>query len=1013
MIKLKIITLVLFGLIVEFAFLTQAFSQQPSTLYPETQYVYKQWDNESGLTQNTVYDVLEDDQGFIWVATEVGLARFDGHVFKNINVSTYPDLNSDYFMDFRDMSRSSNGGIWAVSRNAVFEINNHSVNTHDFRDYLKDSRLICLSEDNNGVLWIGTDNGVLFSLEDGAVNQFERWTDEARGSIQVLEKTAGALFIGTSEGLFIRNDTSGSIIKLPDFNSWSIRALIQDSDGTIWAGTENQGIIRKSSDRTTQFTEEDGLPERFITSLDLGPNGKLWIGTISSGLYVLVDEEIRDGDRKGFLSNSVRSIYISEQNVMWVGTAGSGLKQMREADIYNLPDRLGLSDDIILPIYEHKKGDTWLGTAGNGIFRMKDGNLLRYTRDDGLASQIVLSIYGTDDFIYVGTTGGLNRFNLDTDHFDKHYTTSDGLSNNITQAIYQDSDGNIWIAANSGGIHLLENGVINTIRLPDALNNAIFFGFFEDQNNNFWVSSNGSGMLRIDNKRQVKHYSAEEGLPSNIVYSFYEDDEGTLWIGTKNGLVYFNDTLGVADKDNGLEFEEIYRIIDDDNGYLWLSGNYGLQRIALKQLQQFKQEERGDFQLAVRFFDSSDGMNNSEANGGIFPAGWKMQDGTIWFPTVKGVAVVTPQKFNELKGAPEAHIEAMRFSNKEFSPTQTIAVPAGVYSIEIDYSSIEFMNPASVNFRFRLKEVTDEWKNVEKRRTAYFTTLSPGTYTFEVMAELFGQYSEPAQFSFEVMPFFYQTLWFRLGVLLLLFGAGYIFKQLHSKYQEESKLKFLVDEKTKDLQHALDEKDILIKEVHHRVKNNLAIISALLELQKDSVESEELINAFYDSQSRIQSIASIHEQLYQLENFSKLDFKIVLENLLSNISDLYSSGKEISYKLDLVEVELNVNQAIPATLFANEVISNSFKHAFKDRNKGSLFISLREKDSRLILKISDDGVGLPDDFTKESSDSLGFQLMEILASQLNAELSLETDKGTCFILEFEKSDKKGSASSFI
>ncbi len=1001
------------GLIVELALLTQVFAQQPFNLYPETQYVYKNWNNESGLPQNTVFDILEDDQGFLWVATEEGVARFDGNEFKIIDKNTHPVLQSDYFID---LSASQSGGIWAASRNDILKIDGHYTRRYNFNDHIEGAWISYLFEDDDGILWVGTDAGNLFTLTDGNIQQPLNWSSEMKGAIQVIRTIGEHLLIGTNTGLYKLEDKSGEAELMPEFNSWNIRTLIAGKDGSFWTGTEEQGLFHKTPDKTVQYTEADGLPEKFITSLGMDSEGSLWIGTSSSGLYVLDDEKFRNGDKDGFLNDDIKSIYISDQNMVWLGTTGSGLIQMREADIYKLSGDLGLSNDIILPVYQHTETDIWMGTAGKGIYRIRNGKVLRYTRDDGLINEIVLTIYGTEKSIYVGTAGGLSRYNLDTERFDKHYTTSDGLVSNITQAVYQDSNENIWVATYAGGIHILNNESFNKLDLPKELGNTTFLNFFEDRNEHIWVGTNGSGMLCINSKLQIEHYYREQDLPFEIVHDFHEDQKGTLWLATDNGLAYFdNNEFGVADRSNGLKFDHIYRIIDDGWGSLWVSGNFGLQRMSLIELQEMVREGESDYQLSVRLFDQSDGMVNSEANGGIFPAGWKMQDGTIWFPTVDGVAVVRPQKIKEYSGSVEPHIESIRFSNSEFNPGEDISVPAGVYNIEIDYTTIEFTNPSSVNFSYRLKELTDEWEKAEKRRTAYFTTLDPGRYTFEVRAEQYGKISEPVNLSFDVAPFFYQTWWFRIALIMVLFGAGYLVNQLYSKYQKESQLKFLVDERTKDLQHALNEKDVLIKEVHHRVKNNLAIISGLMEMQKYATDNKELHKAFYASQSRIRSIALIHEQLYQLENFSKLDFKVVLENLLRNISDLYAAEEEISHELELETVELNVNQAIPVAMFANEVCVNSYKHAFKNRKSGSLFISLKENGERVTLKFMDDGLGMARefDFDKETSDSLGFQLIKILSQQLNADLKLITKGGTGYILEFEKSNKKGSASGII
>ena len=214
-----------------------------------------------------------------------------------------------------------------------------------------------------------------------------------------------------------------------------------------------------------------------------------------------------------------------------------------------------------------------------------------------------------------------------------------------------------------------------------------------------------------------------------------------------------------------------------------------------------------------------------------------------------------------------------------------------------------------------------------------------------------------------------------------------------------------------ELQTSIQEKEVLLSEIHHRVKNNLAVISGMMQLQAFDEKNREVQLRLYDSIFRIQTMATIHELLYQSESFSQLMFSDIIEKLVKGVNDTLESGKDIDLVIDKEEIELNINQAIPCSLIINEVITNIYKHAFTGRDHGRLNVKISEENGKVILKIADDGVGLPDNFNIDDSGSLGMHIIKILVRQLEGTYSFESDKnGTEFNFVFKKVQKKGIGS---
>lgn len=219
---------------------------------------------------------------------------------------------------------------------------------------------------------------------------------------------------------------------------------------------------------------------------------------------------------------------------------------------------------------------------------------------------------------------------------------------------------------------------------------------------------------------------------------------------------------------------------------------------------------------------------------------------------------------------------------------------------------------------------------------------------------------------------------------------------------------------TQRLKASLEEKEILLSEVHHRVKNNLAVISGLLQLEAFETENSEVEEVLRENQMRIHSMAAIHELLYRDSDFSRVPFHTYLEDIIEKIQDGYEEiSQRVTLSTDFNNVELNVNQAVPCGLMINEIVVNAYRHAFRNRKEGKISINLKERDNRIILRIKDNGIGFTKTFDPESKESLGTTLIKILARQLDADLKLSANGGTLYRISFDRTAKRGSSSAFL
>jgi two-component sensor histidine kinase len=215
------------------------------------------------------------------------------------------------------------------------------------------------------------------------------------------------------------------------------------------------------------------------------------------------------------------------------------------------------------------------------------------------------------------------------------------------------------------------------------------------------------------------------------------------------------------------------------------------------------------------------------------------------------------------------------------------------------------------------------------------------------------------------------------------------------------------EKQEKVVRGSLKEKEMLLKEIHHRIKNNLAVISGLLELQAMNAENESTLSTLRDSQLRIQSIAMVHEKLYQSEDFTDIGFDAYLKELVQTISQTYSSkDKQIDITYDLEPISLDLDQAIPCSLIVNEIVVNCYKHAFNEMTEGEIKITSEFEDPELTINITDNGTGIPEDFDITEYQSLGMTLVQTLTDQLEGDIDIfpasGRERGTVFELRFAR-----------
>jgi ligand-binding sensor domain-containing protein/signal transduction histidine kinase len=773
------------------------------------------WQTETGLPQNTVHSVAQTADGYVWAATEEGVARFDGVGFRIFDKQDTPELRSN---DVRALLSTRGGELWACTSAGVARYAGGAWTLYTAAQGLAGDDVLAAFESRDGSLWFATSSG-LSRFREGSFKNFTSRDGLAGDSAQaVFEDAGGALWVGTAEGLsrFDGERFEGVAAGEGPAGGVGVSALAADSGGRLWAGTA-AGLVAYEGGRSRVYTTKDGLPNDRVISLCADREGSLWVGT-AAGL-----SRFREGSFSNFSAADdplaravILSVFEDAEGSVWVGTESGGLHQLSDKKFTTYTTREGLSNDMVKAIYEDGAGNVWVGTYGGGLDLLRGGRVTTYTTKDGLVSDIVLALYGdAEGNLWVGTPDGLCRFRAGK--FET-YTSADGLPNDFVRSIYSDSKGDLWVGTR-GGLARMRGGEFETFTTREGLPNDFVGTIYEDARGRLWVGTLGG--LGLYESGRFSSYTTKDGLSDNVVISLYGDREGRLWVGTNGGGLNLLESgrFHVFTTRDGLPNDTLYRIIGDDGGRLWMSCNKGVFTLTVSELEEFASGRTRSLNPVV--YGTADGMSTRECSGGGHPSAWRDREGRMWFSTIKGVAMIDPRSLARNEQPPPVAIEQALFDGAPAASADArAALQPGTSRFDFHYAGLSFVAPEKVRYRYKLEGFDKDWVDGGDRRAAYYTNLSAGDYRFLVVAcNNDGVWSrEPASFAFTLRPHFYRTYWF---YTLCAVGLALLAWQLYALRVGQMRARF---------DAVLQERNRIARELHDNLAQEILGVSVQLEI---------------------------------------------------------------------------------------------------------------------------------------------------------------------------------------
>ena len=774
---------------------------------PLQQFFREQWTTRDGLPHNTINDIGQSGDGYLWLATWEGAARYDG---RNFQIFGRKDIQGLPDNGMRTFWRDSDGSLlMAGSRGALARLNQGQWQLFPASGELING----VVRDDRGLLWLATEGGgVVRQLQDGSYQRFGVTEGlDSQVVYKVLQDSEGMLWFATPQGLY-RTDPHAAqpmfqrVAAESGLPAEAAFVLALDPQHQLVVGTE-RGLFRREGSRFELL--DPRLADLPVSAIYVQDNGDIWFGTVSQGLFRLSSyglERLTVAD--GLPNNRVLAIFRDQEQSFWVGTNG-GLFRLRETPFTNLNQADGLADNYVRTILQHSDGSVWVGSAG-GLDRWHEG---RISRVPLTAQSSILSLaQGLDGSIWVGTyADGL--YQVQHDRVQQHFNRRNGLSSNEVRAIAPTPEG-IWVGTSQGLnlIHQHEAQQATQVSsygtaegLPGIFVTALRYLPGIGQADRLLIGTGaGAAIMQHD---QIKSLGIKQLDNAEYVFDFMTERSGDyIWLATDRGLARYRSRDGelkLLSQQQGLPVEKFFSILPETEQWLWFSSNRGVYRLAKADVMAVLDGTSSRLS-SVELFGEQDGMASAQCNGGSMPAAAVLKDGSLWFATSQGVASVDPRQLARFSArTPPVVVQSLLADGQPTTLSRENKLSAGTRRVEVRYAGLSYIMPARIQYQTRLEGFDQDWVNRGNQHHVEYTNLTPGHYQLRVRAAYpDNEWSQSeTSLTFRIAPLWWQRplVQYTGLTLVLLMVALLVRWRLHRLSQSELKLRLQVAEKTAEL----------------------------------------------------------------------------------------------------------------------------------------------------------------------------------------------------------------------
>ena len=964
-------------------------------------YLVDKWDTEDSLPSSTVTSIAQTPDGYLWVGTYNGLARFDGARFVTFDPVNQPALTQTRV---QGLFLDANGTLWINTfrggltsyRNGVFKNEFSDRPQYDLHDTLVYST-------TNTVMFV-TQFGDVLWRDSVATNADWKTVAPPGRTLPIFQcaDAAGGLWFLSRDGHILQFANS-AFKELKDDGGLAgskIYTLVADAHGQVWAGAENE-IARWNGTQFEAMTPTNSLTDVQPTLLFptkagalwvldgdrlrrmngrawtdeatawrglLGPanrramgfhedrEGGLWFNHYGNGLFhILPDGQFErltsasenvpndrylPGDRVG-------AWFQSSDGGVWAGVDHGGLARLRDRRFHVIGPAEGLPARTALSVTGDTNGTVWIGTAGGGLCRWNDGKISRYAVGLSAAANFIFSIAPrADGGAWLSASDGEDFYQLLNGRIQRVSWDVHGI-----KAILVDHQNRLWVGLKAGlgwwagnnrqVFNVNSNGIMPAIR-----------ALAETPDGNIWAGADDGTIYRCSQNR-LEAFHATDALAGQPIYALHSDAAGTLWAGTfRGGLVRFkNGKFSRITAANGLPADIISQIQEDGHGQLWLGTHQGIFCVNKMALNACADGRAASVDYVA--YGRHDGLPALECSDGYQPASWRGPDGKLWFTTVRGVVWLNPDELTAQSAPPPVLVEEFRVDGETVPLADgEISVPPGRTQFDFRFTALNFAGGDRARFRYQLEGYDSRWVDAETLRTAHYGRLQPRSYRFHVIAcNNEGVWNNTgATIRFTVEPYFYQTNSFLIFVSALIISLVTFAARRAATRKYRRKLAVMENQAAIERDRAR-----IAKDIHDDVGAGLTQITLLTELaRREPAQMGANLDRITGSARMLTK--AMDEIVWAVD--PQHDTVAGLMDYISAYAEDYLRVADVRCRMDLpmelpatrVDAELRYN----LFLALKETLNNIVKHA----KATEVWLRLKLAPGRLTLEIEDNGQGL-------------------------------------------------------
>lgn len=964
------------------------------------QYRIDQWTADDGLPQKSVYGIVQAADGYLWLATVDGLARFDGVQFTVFNKGNSPGIVNNRFISvFEDKP----GDLWAgTEESGIVRFNGGRFQYFGADAGIPRSvRWIESNANGDGAIFHGPNETVRF--RDGKVFPVDEQSNfppekAARSSnVKIIcrpnfEDKFSECFVDGQwlsfsypDGLSPEKFVSVEQDTNPD-GSPQVRFVTaaQEANGNVWLITADGRLARVENGQVTGvFDDRNGLPKfplYFMPGSSLGlvakdEHGSLWLVELPSMRRELLLK--KDAVPPPLDKLEILSAYRDSEGNLWFGTKRDGLFRARKQVIASYSEAEGIMNKTVYPTYQDRADTIWLGSVGLSKYEKGTFSPIESTRD------FIVSAIGEDALgrILISNYGALYvRENDQFVPFERGKIPDVGF----VYAIHADLENALWIGGDTG-LRRFKDGVLTSFTTADGIAGNDVKVIIKARAGGLWIGTYDG--LTHYKEGKFTSWQEADGLPSRTVRALYEDADGTLWIGSYDGgLARFKDGKFTRyNMKTGLPNDGAFQILEDDNRKFWISSNRGIYSVNKDELNDLADGKTSRVNSIA--YGKSDGLLNAECNGGRWPAGIRASDGRLWFPTQDGVAVIDPENIKTNSQPPPVVIETVKVDNELQVPSskfqvetddqsRTLEINPNQQNFEIRYTALSFINSENLRFKYKLEGLDDEWVDAGTRRLAYFSHVPPGHYTFRVIAaNSDGVWNEQgAALRIVVLSPFYRTWWFlALAVCAIVAVIFLMFRRRVAQINLKHAADLVFSRRLIDSQE--QERKRFAAEMHDGLGQSLVIIKNRASLSlKQADQTEAMLDHLKNiSETASHAIDEAKEIAFNLRPhlLDRLGLTKTLESMLGKVFD--ASGIQFEADIHPIDDALEKDSEILIYRIVQECANNIVKHSQATK----AVLKIERVDGRLTIEISDNGCGFDASVVENDLSKRSFGLVGI------------------------------------